>query len=193
MRPLLCLACLITAGCAASPDRPAASAPPKEQQARSWSVEVTLASPGTGPITVATSGLRPAKAQVDSRPWMQHDLIFRNTSDEPVTFADTRGAKVLGDPPRLLAGDEGCGWARVTPESGVTGACLTYLDPFTVRPHATVTRTVTLYRELPGMKRLAPGTYLFRRPIRFRVGTAMPERGQGTSFVLKLRYFVSRM
>lgn len=124
---------------------------------------------------------------------MQHDLVFRNTSDEPVTFADTRGAKLLGHPPRLVAGDEGCGWARVTPESGVTGACLMYLDPFTVRAHATVTRTVTLYKELPGMRRLLPGTYVFSRPVRFRVGTAMPEQGEGTSVVLKLRYVVSRM
>jgi hypothetical protein len=192
MRPLLLFVCLIAAGCAASADRRAASAPQEEQQARSWSIEVTLASPGTGPITVATRGLRPAKVQVDSRPWMQHELVFRNTGDEPVTFADTRSAKLLGDPPRLVAGDEGCGWASVTPESGVTGACLMYLDPFTVRPHTTVTRTVTLYKELRGMKPLLPGTYVFRRPIRFRNGTAMPEQGEGTSVVLKLRYVVSR-
>jgi hypothetical protein len=144
-----------------------------------------------GPITVTAVHLRPAAAGVDSHPWMQHELVFRNDGDRPAHFADTRTAKLLGRPSRLLVGEEGCGYARVTPDANVTGACLTYLDPFTVRPHSTVSRTVTLYRELTGMRPLAPGTYVFNRPVRFALGSAAPEPGAGRAFTLKVRYVVS--
>jgi hypothetical protein len=50
------------------------------------------------------------------------------------------------------------------------GACLLYLDAFVVRPGATVRRTVTLFKELRGVAPLTPGTYVWEKVIRFRVG-----------------------
>ncbi|MDX6593818.1 MAG: hypothetical protein QOJ13_3014 [Gaiellales bacterium] len=191
MRTVLWLVCLIAAGCGSAARTHTANTPSASQPAAAeWNVEVTVGSLSAGPITVAAAGLRPAAAGVDSRPWMQHELVFRNTGDTPVTFADTRTSRFLGQLPRLLAGDEGCGYEKRTARV-IPGTCESYLDAFTVQPHTTVRRTVTLFKELPGMQQLVPGTYVFGRQIRFAMGSVAPDEGDGRAVTLNVRYAVS--
>jgi hypothetical protein len=187
----LTLLCVIAAGCGGAAQPQASSTHRTAQPAASvWSLRVAVGTPAVGPITVTALPLRPAAAN-DAHPWMQHELVFRNDGNRPVTFADTRTSRFLGEVPRLIAGDEGCGYEQ-RPARVIAGACEMYLDAFTVPPHAAVTRTVTLFKELPGMKRLVPGTYVFPRPIRFAVGGTAPDAGDGHAAMVKVRYVVSR-
>jgi hypothetical protein len=191
MRPFALFLCVFAVGCGAAEQPHTATKQRTATPASEWTVKVTVASPAAGPITVTAVHLRPAPAGVNSHPWIQHDLVFRNDGEMPVTFADTRTSRFLGARPRLLAGDEGCGYEKRTARI-IPGACLSYLDAFTVRPHGAVKRTVTLFKELAGMQRLAAGTYIFDRPIRFSFGTTPPDAGEGRSVVLRVRYAISR-
>lgn len=58
------------------------------------------------------------------------------------------------------------------------------------KPHDAATRSVTLYEGLPGMKRLRPGTYVFRHPVRFRVGITGSDTAERYTGVVKLVYEV---
>jgi hypothetical protein len=192
MRVLSLVICLIAAGCGAAAEPAARATQPTAGHAAKWNVQVTLSSSSTGPITVEAVGLRRAPRS-DAHPWLQHELVFRNAGNRPVTFGDTRRSTFLGTPPRLLAADRGCGYGiEHAGAPAEPGACLMYLDLLTVPPHGSATRTVTLFKDLPGMTRLVPGTYVFNRLIRFAPGTAIPDVDEGQSVTLKLRYVVSR-
>lgn len=165
---------------------------PKVTAVGRWRVRVTVRPARLGPIAFAAENLAPAK-RTNSHPWIEHDLAFRNTGARAVTFADTRSAAFLGQggERRLLAADEGCGWAQDSPKaSAQAGACQASLEPIGVRPHASAKRSITLFRGLPGMDRLEAGRYAFRRPVRFQLGDRPPGNGQGHSEVLKLVYEV---
>lgn len=151
-----------------------------------WVVHVSVVPADLGPLTVSVGPARPAP-QGCAHPWLQHDIVFENTGDRRVTFADTRAAAVLGPAgrPVLLASDPGCSYSRVRP---IRAACLAYLDFPTVKPHGSVTRTITLWKGLRGMKSLRPGTYVFRKPIRFDVGRHVPPAGTGRSAILEITY-----
>jgi hypothetical protein len=71
-----------------------------------------------------------------------------------------------------LAADEGCGYA-VQP---LVPVCRLDLRLLTVEPRASVAGTITLFKGLRGMKPLAPGTYVFRKEIRFQAGREFPFR-----------------
>ena len=153
-----------------------------------WRVRVAVRPSRLGPILFAARNLARAQA-TNSDPWMptnsdtwiRHDLDFRNTGDQPVTFADTRSSTFIGETGhrRLLVADEGCGYARKHPRAPVrAGACLLYLDLLTVKPHASAKRSITLFKGLPGMNRLVAGTYVFRRPVRFQPGSRQPGEGR---------------
>ncbi len=83
-------------------------------------VRVTVSPAATGAIEITAGPVSPAPRN-DARPWMRHQVVFRNTGGRPVTFAHPRRSAFLGDPraPALLAADEGCGYekhaASVTP------------------------------------------------------------------------------
>ena len=126
----------------------------------------------------------------DSHAWLQHDLVFINTSDRPVTFADSRRGALLGPHgnPLLLAADQGCGYAPHGRRLEL--ACLMYLDIPTVEPHSALTRTVTLWKGLRGMEPLEPGTYVFRKEVRFQVGQKPPAEGAGRTATLRIVYQV---
>ena len=51
---------------------------------------------------------------------------------------------------------------------------------------------MTLFHGLPGMEPLAPGTYVFERPIRFHAGEDVPGPGTGRDAVLRIRYEIRR-
>jgi hypothetical protein len=120
--------------------------------------------------------------------------VFENRGDRLVRFADTRTSAFigpLGHRRRLLAADEGCGYGFQTPTSPIEArVCLLDLDAFAVKPHASVSRTVTLFKGLRGMEPLTAGTYVFERLIRFRVGHRIPDEGTGRTAVLRLVYEV---
>jgi hypothetical protein len=151
-----------------------------------WTVQVSVARSDLGPVVVSVRRVRRVR-ESDSRMWLQHDLVFKNASDRTVTFADTRTAAVLGPVgrPMLVASDEGCGYYRVKP---LRGACLAYLDFITVKPHGSASRTITLWKGLPGMKPRSVGTYVFRKPMRFQVGRAVPADGTGHTATIRLVY-----
>ena len=142
-----------------------------------------------GPIVVSVARVRRA-SESDSRAWLQHELVFENTSDRPVSFADTRTAAVLGSRgrPMLVGADEGCGYHRVNPLRGV---CLLYLDLLTIDPHGSASRTITLWTGLRGLKPLVAGRYVFRKPMRFQAGREVPAGGTGRTVRLELTYRVA--
>lgn len=185
MRAALVVTVLALAVC------PAASAEPAEgtrSAGEGWAVHVSVKPANLGPIVVSVGARR-----VDgfgSHVWLQHELVFENTGDRTVIFADTRTAAVLGPRgrPMLVASDEGCGWYRMKP---LRGWCLANLDFITVRPHRSVSRTITLWKGLRGMKPLAAGTFVFRKPMRFQVGRSVPEVGTGRTATIRLVYRVA--
>jgi hypothetical protein len=151
-------------------------------------VRVTVSPAATGAIEITAGPVSPAPRN-DARPWMRHQVVFRNTGGRSVTFAHPRRSAFLGDPraPALLAADEGCGYekhaASVSP-----GACLTYLDAFTIEPGASVARTVTLFKGLAGMRAPAPGVYVFEKRLRFQTGSSPPGESTGRSVTITLTY-----
>jgi hypothetical protein len=165
---------------------------PKALTVGGWRVRVTVRPARVGPIAFAAKNLAPAE-RGNSHPWIEHDLVLRNTGGRAVTFADTRSSAFLGQggESRVLAADEGCGWAQDSPKARATaGACRASLEPIGVKPHASAKRSITLFWGLPGMDKLAAGTYIFHRPVRFQLGDRPPGKGQGHSEVLRLEYKV---
>jgi hypothetical protein len=171
---------------------PSARVAPKALTVGRWRVRVTVNPSRLGPIAFAAKNLVRAE-RGNSHPWIEHDLVFRNTGARAVTFADTRSSAFLGQGTerRLLAADEGCGWAQDSPKAPArAGACRASLELIGVRPHASVKRSITLFWGLPGMNKLEAGRYMFRRPVRFQLGDRPPGKGQGHSEVLNLVYEV---
>jgi hypothetical protein len=182
---------LVAAGCGGVAIPVAAPAPAAVRG--SWTVTVAVHAPAAGPLMLLTGPLRPAPAS-DARPWLRHTLVFRNTGDRPITFADTRRSAFLraAGATRLIAADDGCGYARSGRRGPVeAGACLLYLDAFTVPTGGSVTRTVTLFRGLHGMGPLRAGTYVFAKMLRFAVGRRPPADGAGSTVAVRLVYRVS--
>jgi hypothetical protein len=155
-----------------------------------WRVRLTVKPSQLGPIGFAAKNLARTK-RTNSHPWIEHDLVFRNTGNRPVTFDDTRSSTFLGEAghERLLAADEGCGYALNYPGAPAkAGACRAYLDVVAVKPHASAKRPIRLAWGLPGMDPLVAGTYVFQRPVRFQLGTRPPGTGEGRSGVVRLVY-----
>lgn len=139
----------------------AAAAPSTTVDDGPW--RITLAGEPTriGTLTVSARNLKLSTG----RTWVQHRLVFRNRGSKPVTVQDTRSSRFLEDE-RLLAGDDGCGYAIDNPgDPVIPNACQRNLDRFVVPPRGTERRNVYLWKGLPGMRRLVPGTYMFPRPI----------------------------
>lgn len=159
-----------------------------------WTVDVRVEPSAVGPIRFSIARVRRARPS-DARPWIRHELVFDNRGERTITFADTRRSTMIGPPERraLLAADEGCGYGLATPRSPIEpGACARYLDILTLRPSASRDRTVTLFKGLRGLDRLAPGTYVFRKPIRFRAGRGTASEGTGTAAVVRIVYELER-
>jgi hypothetical protein len=194
------LVALLLVACGAGSDQEA-NAPGKPipawgaQEALSvgrWRLGVTVTPSRLGPISFAAKDLARAK-RTNSDPWIEHDLVFRNSGDRTVTFADTRSSRFLGEgsDSRVLAADQGCGYALNSRKAPATaGACLSYLDLLRVEPDASAKRSITLFKGLRGMDRLAAGTYVFRRPVRFQFGQRMPGEAEGRSAIVRLVYEV---
>jgi hypothetical protein len=177
------LAGLVLAGCQAQPP-PTETPPPTGAEGvgspsqrpspsfDGWTIRVSLQPDTVGPITIEVRRLR-AAPESNAQPWIQHDLVFHNRGDRPVIFEDTRRSLFLrrDGRPILLVADRGCGYEKLAKRVR-PGVCLLYLDEFTIRPGATVRRDITLYKDLRGMGRLSPGTYVWHKVIGFRVGKA---------------------
>jgi hypothetical protein len=172
-------------------EEPAAAVPAQEAlTAGRWRIQVSVRPSRVGPIVVSAS--HPAQTKpTDSKPWIRHDLVFRNTGDRPVTFADTRSSDFIGEGgrARLLAADEGCGYSQDAPQApAMAGACAAYLDRLKVKPGASARRSIALWKGLPGMDPLLAGTYVFLRPVRFQLERSQPGEGDGSSVVLEVMY-----
>ncbi len=157
-----------------------------------WRVRVAVRPSRLGSIVVAAEDLHRAR-RTTSGPWVQHDLVLRNTGRRPVTFADTRRSTLIGEAGRnrLLVADHGCGYSQDEAGAPVTaGACLTYLDLLTVEPDAAGSRSITLFKGLAGMDGLVAGTYEFRRHLWFRSGRRPPKHG-GRRAVVTVVYDVA--
>jgi hypothetical protein len=183
------LMCLVLAGCEAQaptietrPSAPATGPPSPEERSEpsfdGWTVRVSVEPGSAGPIELAVGPFRLAPASdshpaLGSHPWIEHEVRFLNGGDRIVRFEDTRISRFLrrAGEPVLLVADEGCGYVKQGKKPVEPGACLLYLDAFTVRPGSTARRTITLFKELRGMESLAGATYTWRKVIRFRVGS----------------------
>jgi hypothetical protein len=160
-----------------------------------WRIQGTVKPSRLGPIVFAAKNLARTK-RTNSHPWIEHDLVFRNTGDRPLTFDDTRSSTFIGEAgqERLLAADEGCGYALNYPGAPAkAGACQAYLDVLTVKPHTSAKRSIRLAWGLPGTDPLVAGAYVFRRPVRFQLGTRPPSDGEGRSGVVRLVYGVEAL
>jgi hypothetical protein len=158
-----------------------------------WRIQVSVRPSRIGPIVFVAKNLSRAKP-TDANPWIEHELVFRNTGDRPITFADTKHSEFASDAGhnRLLVADQGCGYELDNAGAPVKpGACLAYLDLLEVQPHTSTRRSITLFKELPGMDRLAAGIYVFRRPVRFQLGRRQPGEAEGRSRVIRVEYKVA--
>lgn len=112
--------------------------------------------PNNTPLSVAVGPVR-AVAPDDSKPWIQHDLILTNVGARPLWFS----------------ADRGCGYGVSSQNRRVhDGACALNLDRLTVPPKSSARRKVTLFKQLPVFAALTEGDYVFRKHIRFRVGSS---------------------
>ena len=154
-----------------------------------WIVEVSVDPSELGPLAVSV-GPTKRLGPNDSRAWLEHGLVFTNTGNRPITFADSRTGEQLGPrrEPVLLVADQGCGYARY--EGRIELACLMYLDIPTLGAHSALTRTVTLWKGLRGMAPLGPGTYVFRKNVRFAIGRTPPAEDAGRTATLRIVYQV---
>jgi hypothetical protein len=155
-----------------------------------WTVHVSVRPSDPGPVVVSVARVRRVR-ESGSLAWLQHELVFQNRSGRRITFADTWTAAVLGRsgrPMLVASSDRRCGYFRVNP---LRGFCILPLDfPF-LRAQGRLSRTVTLWKGLPGMAPLAAGTYVFRTPLRFQFGREVPEEGAGRSVTIRLVYRVA--
>lgn len=137
-----------------------------------WTVDVSLNRTRIGPLRLTTAPARRAPAS-SSHPWIQHDVRITNLSERKVRLGDTRTSKYLEGPVEraLLGADEGCGYGFSEGQEGIdVGVCALYLDIPTLRPGRSITRTITLYKDLDGMQPLEAGTYTFPKKVKFKVG-----------------------
>lgn len=151
-----------------------------------WIVTVSAKAVGLGPVEVSAGAVRPVTGW--GHQWVEHELMLTNTGNREVSFADTWTAAVLGTRghPVLLAEADGrCGYRAVRP---LRAACILPLIFVDVRPRKSVTRTVTLWKGLRRMEPLKAGTYVFRQPLRYRLGKYPPAEGDGRTGTIKLVY-----
>jgi hypothetical protein len=136
-----------------------------------WIVGVEVEHSPSGPLEIRVGPVHGVR-RTDSDPWIQHEIVLTNTGSETLHFDDIRTSTFLGLPdPELLVADHGCGYARNGPNAPVEpGACLTYLDAFSIPPGGNEERPVTLYKDLPGMAPLTEGRYVVEKIYRFRIG-----------------------
>jgi hypothetical protein len=136
-----------------------------------WKVDVSLRPNRIGPVAFAARNLTRAPS-TDSKPWLNHDLVFRNAGESPVKVDDTRSSSFVGQGGRdqLVVADEGCGYGSDGPGDPVeAGVCQLDLDLLTLEPGASEKRSITLFKGLRGMDALVAGRYVFERPVRFLV------------------------
>lgn len=124
-----------------------------------WTVTVSVEPEHIGPVTISVDAIRRSKPS-EVRQWLEHDIVFANTSDRRVSFADTRTTQFIGPSGhrrKLLAADEGCGNEPAMRDSRLETGCLLYLDAFVVKQGASVSRTVGLFKGLREMEPLTAG------------------------------------
>jgi hypothetical protein len=186
---------MLLLGCGGSSD-PDASPPERPSSAKAfdgWHIKVSVRPSIVSPLALSVGAPR-AAPQTDARAWVEHELVFENQSRRLLRFADTETSAFIGPPGtrKLIAADEGCGYAQAATLPVEAGVCRLSLDGFSINPHAKVSRTITLFKGLTGMKPLTPGTYTFKRAIRFHVGNNVPGGGEGRSAVLSIDYRLTR-
>jgi hypothetical protein len=167
-------------------------------RAGEWRMRVQVEPMRSGPIRLdvgparhfsfVSPGHRPAGV---GRDVVQHDLILRNVGPRRVRFGDTRRSTFLGPQrtPPLLAADEGCGYSKNGSAPVHPGACLAYLDAIMLGTGGSARRTISVQWGLPGMGPLTRGTYVFTKPMRFRV-ERRSGGGERQSVLVRLTYEV---
>jgi hypothetical protein len=148
---------------------PSISSGPKAPSFDGWTVGVSVTPSEFGPLRISVGDVT-AAPRTESNGWLQHDFVLENTGSRTLDFDDTRISVFLGPPPRsLIAADTGCGYGASSKTAPVeAGACLSYLDAITLEPGRSVTRQISLWKELNGMPALSPGTYTFTKVLRYR-------------------------
>ena len=152
-------------------------------RADGWLVRASAEGRGLGAVEHSITQPRGARPN-EARPWLQHELVLRNSGRTAITFADTRTARLL---PGLVVADEGCGYS-LRPLSPV---CLAYLEILTLEPGQSTTRTITLWKGLPQMASLEAGRYVFTQNLRFRRGHVAPGRRGGRAPTVQIVYRIA--
>ncbi|MCA1703512.1 MAG: hypothetical protein LC808_09745 [Actinobacteria bacterium] len=136
-----------------------------------WAIAVSLSASRMGPLAITTTAVRRAP-EMSSRPWIEHDIRIENVSSRRILLGDTRTSAYARSPHdrSLVGADEGCGYGLASGSDEIdVGVCAAYLDAPTLDVER-IERTVTLFKGLLGMEPLQPGTYVFHKRLRFKVG-----------------------
>lgn len=169
-------------------DRPA-SGESASQNVDGWHITVEVQPSRIGPLALSVSEVREA-ATTEAQPWGEHDIIFENLGESPLQIDDTRTSVFLPDVdhPTVLIADEGCGYGNSSPTGPVeAGACERYLDVLTLQAGESASRTITLFKELPGMTELRDGSYEWMKALRFSV-----DDGGEETYQVRLTYKIER-
>jgi hypothetical protein len=131
-----------------------------------WTVSASLQQERFGPLEVSIGPLRAAKPS-NAHVWIEQRFTIKNVSDRPVELADMRTSTFLGPPAKsLIAADWLCGWGRDGPNAPIeVGTCAAVLLSRVLQPGESVSRPISLFKELPSMSALTAGSYRFRQPI----------------------------
>lgn len=169
---------------------PSVSSGPGGPSFDGWIVAVSVTPSEFGPLKISVGDITAAPS-TDSKGWLQHDITLENTGSRTLAFGDTRTSVFLGPPPRsLIAADTGCGYAASSKTAPVkAGVCRAYLDAITLEPGQSVTRQISLWKELNGMPELMPGTYTFTKVLRYR---SAGQPGSETEATVHVTYTVEQ-
>jgi hypothetical protein len=155
-----------------------------------WLVTATVEPREAGPLRITIGDFKNAPSG-NAHTWLQHDFTLENTGNQTLQFEDWRTSVFLGPPARsLLVGDAGCGYAASSAAAPVeAGACITNLVSTVLQPGESVTRTISLWKELNGMPALTAGTYTFTRTLRYAV---VGDPGSETDVPVTITYSIEQ-
>jgi hypothetical protein len=157
-----------------------------------WDVAVSIEPARVGPlefslgpvVAIADQGGTPASL----KGWVQHSFTITNVGNRTVSLTDARTSVFLGPPPRsLIASDWYCGYGT---ERGrvQAGSCFSVSIGHIVRPGRSLSRNISLAKDLRGMSPLTAGAFVFRQPVGYVI---LGGNGSVRAFTIRLTYTIT--
>ena len=149
------------------PDVPGPPSGPALGSFDGWTVSVSIEPTQAESLSFSVG---PARAS-SGHGWVQHSFTVTNVGNRTLYPQDDRTSVFLGPPARsLIAADWRCGYGYASPTSPVSvGACDSSLIAYKLQPGKSLSRDITLYKDLRGMSPLTAGTYVFHQPFTYSI------------------------